>query len=528
MQKIQQGCFKIIAVIGMLIFGFLTWYTWRFTHRMYTDNEDIVVLADPLWKHVFAFILVMILLVLLSKTAEKLSEKTMHYIVIGVCVCVTAFLFVLISGANAYAVVDQQHINGTAMELAKGNFIEMNPGEYFSIVPYQLGLVKLFSWIYTLSGDQIPDTIRYVQAVCVGLSIYAGFLIIRQIWHQIRIELLYVLCMIAFFPLHLYSMFLYGETLGVCGTLWGVWFFLKMNESDKPKKMLIWGIPAMLAVAVAYIARSALIVVWIAMMIIQLLIFLSNKKIVPVILTVGILISMVGGQNLLIHSIEKESGLSLDNGMPIVMNLAMGLQGNIEEGDKPGAYNGYNWNTFRDYDLDQEASSVDAVNNIRERLDYWKSNPKEFVLFFKTKLLNQWNEPGYGAFSMTRFMEEPEEWINSMYYGQTNEIMYGFLNQYQAISYFMTFLFFVVLLKKNNRKETEYLMGLIMIGGIIFSALYEAKSRYVYPFAVVGILYMAVGTTLCYDYLKEFCYGWLKKHMDKTAVKGLETNAEES
>ena len=113
MQKIQQGCFKIIAVTGMLIFGFLTWYTWRFTHRMYTDNEDIVVLADPIWKHVLAFILIMLLMVLLSKTAEKLSEKAMHYIVIGVCVCVSIFLFFLISGANACAVVDQQHINGT-------------------------------------------------------------------------------------------------------------------------------------------------------------------------------------------------------------------------------------------------------------------------------------------------------------------------------------------------------------------------------------------------------------------------------
>ena len=50
LQKIQQIFLKIIAITGMLMFGFLAWYTWRFTHRMYTDNEDIVVLADPLWK----------------------------------------------------------------------------------------------------------------------------------------------------------------------------------------------------------------------------------------------------------------------------------------------------------------------------------------------------------------------------------------------------------------------------------------------------------------------------------------------
>ena len=516
LQKIQQIFLKIIAVTGMLMFGFLAWYTWRFTHRMYTDNEDIVVLADPLWKHVLALVLIMGLVAVLTKVADKISEKTMHVIVIGVSICVAAFLFYLIQGAHAYAVVDQQHVNGTAMELAKGNFIEMNPGEYFSIVPYQLGLVKLFACIYELSGNQIPDTIRYVQAVCVGLSIYAGFLIIRKLWHQIRIELLYLICMVAFLPLYLYSVFLYGETLGVCGTLWGIWFFLNMNESARP---VFWGILGMLAVAVAYIARSALVVVWIAMIIIQVLMFLKKKQWLPVLLAVGILVAMVGGQNLLIHSIEKESGLSLDNGMPIVLNLAMGLQGNVEEGDKPGAYNGYNWNTFRDYDLDQEASAKEAKAYIEERLKEWGNHPKDMVLFFKTKILNQWNEPGYGAFSMTRFMEEPAEWINGMYYGPANEIMYGFLNQFQALSYLMIFLFFTVLAVKNNRKETEYLIGLILIGGIIFSALYEAKSRYVYPFAVVGILYMVVGTVICYDQLKKF--------VDRMRNKGLEGNARE-
>ena len=106
-----------------------------------------------------------------------------------------------------------------------------------------------------------------------------------------------------------------------------------------------------------------------------------------------------------------------------------------------------------------------------------------------------------------------------MYYGPANEIMYGFLNQFQEISYLMIFMFFTVLTVKNNRQETEYLIGLILIGGIIFSALYEAKSRYVYPFAVVGTLYMVVGIVICYDQLK--------KYVDRMRTKGLERNARE-
>lgn len=114
------------------------------------------------------------------------------------------------------------------------------------------------------------------------------------------------------------------------------------------------------------------------------------------------------------------------------------------------------------------------------------NSPSKALRFFKEKLLNQWNEPSYGVFSATRFMEEPEEWIAEMYYGRGNDIIYGGLDLFQSAVYLLVFVYFVSLLSGRERTVC-YLPGLFLIGGILFSAIWEAKSRYVYPYMVVAL-----------------------------------------
>ena len=81
------------------------------------------------------------------------------------------------------------------------------------------------------------------------------------------------------------------------------------------------------------------------------------------------------------------------------------------------------------------------------------------VAFFKRKAVSQWNEPTYGAFTMTRYMLEPKKWVTEIYYGKWNERIRSFLNQYQVAIYFGVLGYYIRLLQGKKEVE-EYLNSL--------------------------------------------------------------------
>ena len=48
MAKLREFCLKFIAVVGALIFLFLTYYAWRYTMRMFSSSEDLFVEKDSI------------------------------------------------------------------------------------------------------------------------------------------------------------------------------------------------------------------------------------------------------------------------------------------------------------------------------------------------------------------------------------------------------------------------------------------------------------------------------------------------
>ena len=89
-------------------------------------------------------------------------------------------------------------------------------------------------------------------------------------------------------------------------------------------------------------------------------------------------------------------------------------------------------------------------------------------------------------------MEEPQEWIYQFYWEAPNYIARQFLNHYQSIFYILTLGAFLDILKKRE-SPLMLLPGLVFIGGFLFSLIWEGKSRYVYPYVVIVMPYLAKG-----------------------------------
>lgn len=118
--------------------------------------------------------------------------------------------------------------------------------------------------------------------------------------------------------------------------------------------------------------------------------------------------------------------------------------------------------------------------------------------FYKNKILNQWIEPSYSAFYSTCRMLEPAEWVIDCWYNEKQIFIVNALDHYQSIAYLMILIYFIHIFFCRE-DEKKYLPGLILIGGFLFSILWESKSRYIYPYIVFAMPCIAAGMKYCID-----------------------------
>ena len=487
----QRFCLRALGAIGVIIFLFLTGYSWRYTVRhdwggMYLDTKDNVLVTA------IVFGAVCVGIGLIGKLVEKCPPKLMLAIAVLVSIVMTVTTWIFINAAQPYTAADQAWLQWGATALAEGEADVFREYSYFIANGYQLYLVDVYALLFQLFGTTDITLIFYAHAILIGFATFAIFGITKELFQNRKAEMISLLCVLIFFPLRLYAIYFYGETLGACASLYSVWFFIKMNrkETKKPHKVVIYGVLTGFFLFLAVLARGALLLIGIAMGIIQILNVMKNKSWRLLALFSVSLILCLGGRFLHGESIEKRTGISQAESKPLILSIVMGFQDSDEKGMAVGTYNGYNMVTFEECGYDVEAASRRAKQDLQERFREWTNNPGDMVSFLKKKILIQWNEPMYGSIISTAYYGGTEEWVNRIYENGGAGWLVNCLKQYQAIFYLFLLGGFVILVK-GQRDAVQYLIGLIMIGGFLFSLIWEAETRYIYPYVVIAIPFVA-------------------------------------
>lgn len=106
----------------------------------------------------------------------------------------------------------------------------------------------------------------------------------------------------------------------------------------------------------------------------------------------------------------------------------------------------------------------------------------------------------YAALESTESFEEGAELspvLESLYYGELGRTIWKLTNYYQSILYLAGLMALVMLgilwWKKKEVPISLWLPWIAVFGGFLFSILWEAKSRYVFPYCVFMILYAPEG-----------------------------------
>lgn len=484
MIKLEKAATKIMAAIGTAVMLFLLFYSWKYTKRLvepeyYLDEKDSI-----LWNALVGVVLVAVCGAL-SGVMKKIPAWALHLLAVLGAVTAVILGIRLARAAGAESIADQYYVQRAAMALADGDTEWVLSQDYYGIYPFQLGLAEIFSLFFRVAGSTELIVIQQVQAVCGGITLYVGFRIVRELSGSRVAELLYLVAELLFLPVYCYALYIYGESIGTCSVMCAIWCYLMVNRPEGKvwQKGLLW-IAVALFMGLAYVTRNVLLVVWIAMVIMQILVLLRSKKWQGLPALCVVLAVMLLGKTTLCHMAEGQLDREYGSGAPYVLWVAMGMQENPDALKGPGTYNDYNLDTYMRAGYDSREAAEVAKGDIRQRFSQWREDPAAAVTFIKEKLLIQWIEPTYCSFNQTRYQYRPEGWVEELYTSQTNERALAFLNRYQAMVYLFVLGYFLMILAGKLEGE-KILSGIILLGGFFITILWEAKSRYVYPYIVL-------------------------------------------
>ena len=500
--RIEHGMTRLsrfgAAVVLVLAFAFLLFLTvcaFLETGDVSTNNaagELVELYADNIFLNaLMLFIFISSLYLLYRHSAGFILWRT--ELVLMAVVFVVGITFILSVKLAAPWYSDSYLVLYAAEKAAIGEYGALD--SYFCRFPFQLGYVLYAETVFRLMGSTLPGmpagyyrlALQGLNVLWLLLSYHALIQLSWQLFQSRRVQKVTTVLLIFCLPPVFTCTFLYGNIPGFALGAVALWMFSAFMRQHRLWQGLLCALSLGLAVAV----KLNLMIFFAAIAIVWLLDLLQNggfKSLVCLVLTVAAVLS-VGRAPQAIY--ERRSGKDFGSGIPMIAWMAMGMS---EGHAGPGWYKeDHTVAFFMESGMDPEATADNARQVIKQRAEYFAENPGQGLRFFSEKLRSQWNEPTYESL-----------WINQVHqsYGQKG-FMYewfchsgerhttGYMNQYQQLIFLGALLSCIFLWFKRDIRQC--LPVLVILGGILYHLLFEAKSQYALPYFILMIPLAAYG-----------------------------------
>ncbi len=495
--KLEKAAAGTLLLLCICIFCGLTYYS-----AGYTVIEDAGIPSDTrdnMWLNLLVLAVVTAAAFLLHgisrsghlRQARRRISACKPYLIGIVSAYVYVVSVVWITNCHVEPSGDGAVLCAAAHRMITGNYVDMKVPGYMVIFPHQFGLLSLIHLLFTLFGVWNFSVFQHINALCMPLLFYSGYKLLQLICKDFEIVFYYVLFFLGCVPLFLYVPYVYGEIISITFTMVLMWQTLRYCKTGR-KSCFFWGTAA---IVLACLVRKNSLIVLIAAAIVLAVhaIKEANPRGVIWVLVMALTVS---GSGKLIHTYyEKQSGLEVSGGVPYISWIRMGLQ---DTWAGPGWFDNSSVEAYAEHGYDTEQTALAE----RERLagilkDMWR-NKAQSVDFFRRKILSQWNSPGNSYVYETKNFDcgpgELPDFVRRVYYDNERAVQ-AYMNRYQSVLYFFTAVSAAALLadRKKKRCLEEYLPYIAIVGGFLFSMLWEASSRYVLPYVAYMIPLAAAG-----------------------------------
>lgn len=492
---------KIIIVFFFIIICFLT-ITSMFETSEILISEKTIYLKDLFIKHFVVFFLLVCFIYFIKKKNINFnfillkSEARIFFILM-------IALILWITCTQLPPVADQRSVLQIANFLHLRDFTEYK--EYISMYHNQLGQVAILYFLQFLLGPYNFIAIQILNSIAIVLIIYV-LSTIAQILFCGNYKNICTIVLVLFIPLSLYVTFIYGNLWGLAFSLLAILMEYKYLKNNSFKYVL--GIASSLTIAI--LLKSNYLIFMVGILIFLVLDFIRNLNWKSILSIFIIIVVYFMGSFLLEKGFYDLTEVNLEDGIPSVAWIAMGLQ---ESDMAPGWYNEFNRNTYLFNGKNADIVSDISIKSIKYSIENFIENPKYAIKFFYQKIVSQWNNPTFQGFWINERPSNIEQsvGVHSIMYGKLNKVLTEFMNIYQSIILEGVLCYIILGIKKI--KINELIFAVIFIGGFIFHLFWEAKAQYTFTYFVLLIPYAVRGYNDFTD--------WLLKRINTKRLRSL-------
>lgn len=485
----------VVRIVGSAIFLALGWYSMRFTYHMEPGQGEMPILVpDSMWKNMFVlFVALAVLSALLIM--EQRTDRKVQMLLKRATLCV-AMLWT--GGASAWWIQvadrvpegDQAYVYGGASQFLEGDFGFLNKGAYMGMHPHQLALVALCELLFVFVGTYNYLAIEVICGIMAVGIVYLGYRLVSEITDRMAVVVGYNLLMLGCLPLIFYTSWCYGDVPSIFCSLIAAWMLMRYAKQGK------WGdlVIMVAAMTFALMFRKHTLILLVAMCIAAVLYSLKKRDLRIVAAALLAVVMFEASYQGIYKMYEVRSGIEHEEGIPFVAWIAMGMQDT--QYHYYGWFNNYPKAIYGQVDGDAQKVVEASLQNLRERFATFRSDPGYAKVFFREKILSQWNQPLYqSVYFNTKYLEGLQPGPNSFaskVSGIYFEHILNFCDRWQFVVFIGMLCYFLFAVRKDSN-VLQHVLAITMIGGFFFSIVYEAKARYIFPYYVTMFPFAVYG-----------------------------------
>lgn len=483
-----------VRIIGSVIFLAMSWYAMRYTQYIpQYYKEKPVNIHDSMAKNIWVLAVAVLVIIGLFQLERHLSVKVRTWVSRIMPAALSIWIGVCglwwITMIDRVPVGDQAFIYGGASYFIEGGYSFLRKGAYCDMWPQQLGLIALVELLFRFVG-----TYNYFacQLICVGMAVgigILGYLLVRQITKHMAVAVVYCLAMFACLPLIFYTGWVYGDVPSTFFMLLAACCLLKYEKSGH------WGWLAAMASAVllSILTKENSLIMLIALCLAAGVYAISQKdKRLVLALALSAILPWLA-YNGIYKMYQIRSGTEPLGGIPAVSYVAMGMQ---EEDGMYGWFTQYCKEVYWASDSDPKLAAQVSRQDVMERFNVFMDNPSYAWLFYREKILSQWNQPMYQSlFFSAQYVGSENaspDTVDAKLHGQYLPQVLAICDRLQFILYVGMLCYYLFAVRKKSN-ILQHMLAITIIGGFFFSILWEAKARYVLPYYLMMYPLAAIG-----------------------------------
>jgi len=392
----------------------------------------------------------------------------------------TAVTACVLVGMGTAQEVDFLYVCQAAKSFAVGDYSPMT-GYYFNEYSYQLGTVLLLEGVVRLlpgvNVELVMQAVNAVLSMGSALMLAAlGRLVFEEKSVHAAAMALYMLCL----PMAVYCIHVYGTLPMVFLSSAAMLCFALYIK----KRRSLYGFAYALCIALAYMIKPNGAVALLAMMICALLYGMEHGdwRLLGFAVLSAVLAVLLA--RFAVWQYEWRSGVTLREDVSMLARLVMGLQ------DGPrgaGWYNGYT-EQFFDSAVTMQQEKAIAMQDLTARIGELKEDPVRAAIFAVQKALSQWQEPTYGTLLYGNYCQQTGMLAGAAQalFGEESALRMALehvMKGWQAALYVLCSIGAIVCIRKK-RGAAALVLPVAVLGGFLYHMLFEAKSQYIYVYAL--------------------------------------------